>query len=38
MGQAPFWAASKVLLGLTLLHTYHLFAFFITYWYGRLEV
>jgi hypothetical protein len=38
MGQAPFWAASKVLLGLTLLHTYHLFAFFITYWYGRLEI
>ena len=38
IGQAPFWAASKVLLGLTLLHTYHLFAFFITYWYGRLEV
>ena len=34
IGQAPFWAASKVLLGLTLLHTYHLFAFFITYWYG----
>ncbi len=38
IGQAPFWAASKVLLGLTLLHTYHLFAFFITYWYGRLEI
>ena len=38
IGQAPFWAASKILLGLTLLHTYHLFAFFITYWYGRLEV
>ncbi len=38
IGVAPFWAASKVLLGLTLLHTYHLFAFFITYWYGRLEV
>lgn len=38
IGRAPFWAASKVLLGLTLLHTYHLFAFFITYWYGRLEV
>jgi hypothetical protein len=38
MGQAPFWAASKILLGLTLLHTYHLFAFFITYWYGRLEI
>ncbi len=38
IGQAPFWSASKVLLGLTLLHTYHLFAFFITYWYGRLEV
>ena len=27
-----------MLLGLTLLHTYHLFAFFITYWYGRLEI
>ena len=38
IGIAPFWAASKILLGLTLLHTYHLFAFFITYWYGRLEV
>ncbi len=38
IGIAPFWAASKVLLGLTLLHTYHLFAFFITYWYGRLEI
>ena len=38
IGKAPFWSASKILLGLTLLWTYHLFAFFITYWYGRLEV
>ncbi len=38
LGKAPFWSASKILLGLTLLWTYHLFAFFITYWYGRLEV
>lgn len=38
IGVAPFWSASKVLLGITLLWTYHLFAFFITYWYGRLEV
>lgn len=38
IGIAPFWSASKVLLGITLLWTYHLFAFFITYWYGRLEV
>jgi molybdopterin-containing oxidoreductase family membrane subunit len=38
IGIAPFWSASKILLGLTLLWTYHLFAFFITYWYGRLEV
>ena len=37
IGKAPFWSASKILLGLTLLWTYHLFAFFITYWYGRLE-
>ena len=29
---------SKVLLGVTLLWVYHLFAFFITFWYGRLEV
>jgi molybdopterin-containing oxidoreductase family membrane subunit len=38
IGIAPFWSASKILLGLTLLWTYHLFAFFITYWYGRMEV
>jgi hypothetical protein len=38
IGVSPFWSASKVQLGLTLLWTYHLFAFFITYWYGRLEV
>jgi molybdopterin-containing oxidoreductase family membrane subunit len=38
IGISPFWSASKVQLGLTLLWTYHLFAFFITYWYGRLEV
>ena len=37
-GRSPFWAASKVQLGLTLLWAYHLFAFFITYWYGRLVV
>ena len=35
-GKAVFWSASKVLLGLTLLWAYHLFSFFITYWYGRL--
>jgi molybdopterin-containing oxidoreductase family membrane subunit len=38
IGVSPFWSASKVLLGLTLLWVYHLFSFFITYWYGRLEV
>ena len=38
IGISPFWSASKVQLGLTLLWTYHLFAFFITMWYGRLEV
>ena len=37
-GKSVFWAASKVLLGLTLLWAYHLFSFFITYWYGRLFV
>ena len=37
IGISPFWSASKVQLGLTLLWTYHLFAFFITMWYGRLE-
>ena len=38
IGISPFWSASKVQLGLTLLWTYHLFAFFLTFWYGRLEV
>ena len=38
IGISPFWSASKILLGLTLLWTYHLFAFFVTFWYGRLEV
>ena len=37
-GKSVFWSASKVLLGLTLLWAYHLFSFFITYWYGRLVV
>ncbi len=37
-GKSVFWSASKVQLGLTLLWVYHLFAFFITYWYGRLAV
>jgi len=27
-----------VLLGITLLWIYHMFAFFITFWYGRLEI
>jgi hypothetical protein len=38
IGISPFWSASKIQLGITLLWTYHLFAFFITFWYGRLEV
>ena len=38
IGVSVFWSASKILLGLTLLWTYHLFAFFLTFWYGRLEV
>ena len=38
IGIAPFWSASKILLGFTLLWTYHTFAFFVTFWYGRLEV
>lgn len=38
IGVSLFWSASKILLGLTLLWTYHLFAFFLTFWYGRLEV
>ncbi|MDA1127271.1 MAG: polysulfide reductase NrfD [Chloroflexi bacterium] len=37
-GKSVFWSASKVLLGVTLLWIYHMFAFFITFWYGRLEV
>lgn len=37
-GRSVFWSASKVQLGLTLLWAYHLFAFFITYWFGRLAV
>jgi len=38
IGKSLFWSASKVLLGVTLLWVYHLFAFFITFWYGRMEV
>ena len=38
IGKSTFWSASKVLLGVTLLWVYHLFAFFITFWYGRTEV
>ena len=38
IGISPFWSASKILLGLTLLWIYHTFAFFITFWFGRLEV
>jgi len=38
IGKSTFWSASKVLLGITLLWIYHLFAFFITFWYGRLEI
>ncbi|SUZ50957.1 uncharacterized protein METZ01_LOCUS3811 [marine metagenome] len=38
IGKSTFWSGSKVLLGITLLWVYHLFAFFITFWYGRLEV
>ena len=38
IGISTFWSASKILLGLTLLWTYHNFAFFITFWFGRLEV
>ena len=38
IGMSLFWSASKILLGLSLLWTYHLFAFFMTFWYGRLEV
>ena len=38
IGASPFWSASKILLGLSLLWIYHMFAFFITFWYGRMEV
>ena len=38
IGVSAFWSASKILLGFTLLWTYHTFAFFITFWFGRLEV
>ena len=38
IGISTFWSASKILLGFTLLWAYHSFAFFITFWYGRLEV
>lgn len=38
IGISAFWSASKILLGFTLLWTYHTFAFFITFWFGRLEV
>lgn len=31
----PFWALSKILIGLTLLWFYFWFAGFITFWYGR---
>ena len=34
----PFWAASKVLLGLTLLWGYFWFAEFNTFWYGRMPI
>jgi len=38
IGKSTFWSGSKVMLGITLVWIYHLFAFFITFWYGRLEV
>ena len=38
IGVSTFWSASKILLGFTLLWAYHVFAFMITFWYGRLEV
>ncbi len=38
IGISTFWSASKILLGLSLLWAYHSFAFFITFWFGRLEV
>ena len=38
IGISTFWSASKILLALSLLWAYHVFAFMITYWYGRMEV
>lgn len=38
IGISVFWSASKILLGLSMLWVYHVFAFMITYWFGRLEV
>ena len=38
IGISPFWAASKLLLAFSLLWVYHMFAFGLTYWFGRLEV
>jgi molybdopterin-containing oxidoreductase family membrane subunit len=38
IGVSLFWSASKILFALTMLWTYHLWAFFITFWYGRLQV
>jgi Ni/Fe-hydrogenase subunit HybB-like protein len=38
IGVSTFWSASKLLLAFTLLWAYHTFAFFITYWFGRMEV
>ena len=38
IGISLFWAASKILLGVSLLWVYHMFAFGITFWFGRLEV
>jgi molybdopterin-containing oxidoreductase family membrane subunit len=38
IGVSLFWSASKILFALTMLWTYHLWAFFITFWYGRLAV
>jgi len=35
IGLDPFWAFSKVLLGLTLLWGYFWFSEFMTFWYGR---
>lgn len=38
IGISPFWSASKLLLAFSLLWCYHMFAFGITYWYGRTEL